>query len=182
MNPADRVKFVVETAKAVLDDRLGVADGAAAVQLQAEQLIPLLRTDRDSVTRSECESVATNLRMLAEQINDLGRRARPAGRDAIRTRPWPAPSARWPRPCAEPIEAWPVRAGRSAGSVPNDQAGRPLGLRCRAPEDGEQQQRAADAGDGGDGEAAHAVQVDLETLSSDQRARAERAEGQARRW
>ena len=70
MNPADRVKFVVETAKAVLDDRLDVDQGAAAVQLQSEQLVPLLRADRDSVTRSECESVATNLRMLAEQIND----------------------------------------------------------------------------------------------------------------
>ena len=42
MNPADRVKFVVETAKAVLDDRLDVDRGAAAVQLQAEQLVPLL--------------------------------------------------------------------------------------------------------------------------------------------
>jgi hypothetical protein len=79
VNPADRVTFVVETAKAVLDDRLEVADGATAVQLQAEQLIPLLRTDRDSVTRSECESVATNLRMLAEQVNDLGRRERAGG-------------------------------------------------------------------------------------------------------
>jgi hypothetical protein len=73
VNPADRVKFVVETAKAVLEGRLDVAEGAAAVQLQAEQLVPLLRGDRDSVTRSECESVATNLRLLAEQINDRGR-------------------------------------------------------------------------------------------------------------
>jgi hypothetical protein len=73
VNPADRVKFVVETAKAVLDDRLDIAQGAVAVQMQAEQLVPLLRGDRDSVTRSECESVATNLRMLAEQINDRGR-------------------------------------------------------------------------------------------------------------
>jgi hypothetical protein len=73
MNPGDRVKFVVETAKAVLDGRLDVAQGAVAVQMQAEQLVPLLRGDRDSVTRSECESVATNLRMLAEQINDRGR-------------------------------------------------------------------------------------------------------------
>jgi predicted naringenin-chalcone synthase len=76
VNPADRVTFVVATAKAVLDDRLDVADGATAVQMQAEQLIPLLRTDRDSVTRSECESVATTLRLLAEQVNDLGRRSR----------------------------------------------------------------------------------------------------------
>ena len=70
MNPADRVKFVVETAKAVLDERLPADEGAAAVELQAEQITPLLRGDRDSVTRSESESVATNLRLLAEQIND----------------------------------------------------------------------------------------------------------------
>ena len=73
MNPAERVKFVVETAKAVLDGRLPADEGAAAVELQAEQVTPLLRGDRDAVTRSECESVATNLRMLAEQINDRGR-------------------------------------------------------------------------------------------------------------
>ncbi len=70
MNPADRVKFVVQTAKAVLDGSLAVDQGAAAVQLQAEQLTPLLRGDRDSVTRSEAESVATTLRLLAEQVND----------------------------------------------------------------------------------------------------------------
>jgi hypothetical protein len=70
MNPAERVKFVVETAKAVLDERLSVEQGAAAVQLQAQQLTPLLRGDRDTVTRSEAESVATTLRMLAEQVND----------------------------------------------------------------------------------------------------------------
>ena len=70
MNPAERVTFVVQTAKAVLDGRLAVDQGAAAVQLQAEQLTPLLRGDRDSVTRSEAESVATTLRLLAEQVND----------------------------------------------------------------------------------------------------------------
>ena len=70
VNPAERVKFVVETAKAVLDQRLPADEGAVAVELQAEQITPLLRGDRDAVTRSECESVATNLRMLAEQIND----------------------------------------------------------------------------------------------------------------
>lgn len=72
MNPAERVRFVVETAKAVLDDRLPADEGAAAVTLQAEQITPLLRGDRDSVTRSECESVATQLRLLAEQVNDRG--------------------------------------------------------------------------------------------------------------
>ena len=70
MNPAERVTFVVETAKAVLDGSLGPVEGAAAIGLQAEQITPLLRGDRDAVTRSECESVATRLRMLAEQIND----------------------------------------------------------------------------------------------------------------
>jgi hypothetical protein len=70
VNPGERVKFVVETAKAVLEERLPVDQGAAAVQLQAQQLTPLLRGDRDSVTRSEAESVATRLRLLAEQVND----------------------------------------------------------------------------------------------------------------
>jgi hypothetical protein len=70
VNPNDRVKFVVQTAKAVLGGSLDVEQGAAAVQLQAEQLTPLLRGDRDSVTRSEAESVATTLRLLAEQVND----------------------------------------------------------------------------------------------------------------
>jgi hypothetical protein len=70
VNPGERVTFVVETAKAVLEDRLSAEQGAAAVQLQAQQLTPLLRGDRDSVTRSEAESVATKLRLLAEQVND----------------------------------------------------------------------------------------------------------------
>lgn len=70
VHPAERVRFVVETARAVLADRLPVDEGAAAVTLQAEQIAPLLRSDRDSVTRSEAESVATQLRLLAEQVND----------------------------------------------------------------------------------------------------------------
>ena len=70
MNPADRVKFVVETARAVLDGRLSPEDGAASVVLQAEQITPHLRSDRNDVTRSEAESVATRLRMLAEQVTD----------------------------------------------------------------------------------------------------------------
>ncbi len=83
VNPADRVKFVVETAKAVLDDRS--PQGAAS--LQAEQLVPLLG-DRlgDPV---ECESVATN-RMLAEQINDRGRTGLRSDPELEATRPWPA--------------------------------------------------------------------------------------------
>jgi hypothetical protein len=70
MHPAERVRFAVETAKAVLEERLAADEGAAAVVLQAEQVTPLLRGDRDSVTRSESETVATQLRLLAEQVND----------------------------------------------------------------------------------------------------------------
>lgn len=70
MNPADRVKFVVETAKAVLDERITPEEALPAVILQAAQITPLLRSDRNSVTRSEADSVATRLRMLAEQVTD----------------------------------------------------------------------------------------------------------------
>ncbi|MCU0312132.1 MAG: hypothetical protein MUE36_14450 [Acidimicrobiales bacterium] len=70
MHPAERVRFVTETARAVLGERLGAVEGATAVRLQAEQLAPLLRSDRDEVTRAEAESVATQLRLLAEQVND----------------------------------------------------------------------------------------------------------------
>lgn len=70
MHPADRVRFATETARAVLDGRLDPSDAAAALALQVEQLVPQLRNDRDSVTRSEAESVATTLRLLAEQVND----------------------------------------------------------------------------------------------------------------
>lgn len=72
MSPDERVRFVVETAKAVMDGRLDPAEGATAVTVQATQITPLLRSDRSSVTQSECESVATRLRMLAEQVNDRG--------------------------------------------------------------------------------------------------------------
>lgn len=70
MHPSERVRFVVETAKAVVDGRLPADEGAAAVTVQADQLTDLLRSDRDSVTRSEAESVATQLRLLAEQVTD----------------------------------------------------------------------------------------------------------------
>ena len=62
--------MVVETARAVLDERLSAEDAAPAVALQAEQLLPLLRSDRNDVTRSEAEDVALRLRMLAEQVTD----------------------------------------------------------------------------------------------------------------
>ncbi|HEY2430430.1 MAG TPA: hypothetical protein VGI06_15930 [Acidimicrobiales bacterium] len=70
MEPAARVAWVIETAKAVMDDRLSAAEGAAAVQAQQEQLAGLLRQDRDSVTRRESAAVATRLRLLAEQVSD----------------------------------------------------------------------------------------------------------------
>jgi len=70
VHPAQRIRFVNETARAVTGDRLDAAEGAAAVQMQAQQLAPLLRSDRNDVTRSEAESVATQLRLLAEQLND----------------------------------------------------------------------------------------------------------------
>ena len=75
MNPADRVRFVTETARAVLAGRLDPTEAAAAVELQAQQLLPLLRSDRNDVTRSEAESVANQLRLLAEQIADRADRS-----------------------------------------------------------------------------------------------------------
>lgn len=70
VHPEERVRFVTETARAVIDGRLAADEAAAAVSLQAEQLVGHLRADRDAVTRSECESVATRLRLLAEQVAD----------------------------------------------------------------------------------------------------------------
>ena len=70
MNPAERVRFVVETAKAVLDDRIEADEAATAISLQAEQITPLLRGDRLDVTSAEATDVADRLRLLAEQVND----------------------------------------------------------------------------------------------------------------
>ena len=61
---------MVQTVKAVLDGRLAPVDGAIAVSAQQEQLVGLLRHDRDSVTRSESAAVASQLRLLAEQVSD----------------------------------------------------------------------------------------------------------------
>ena len=72
MEPASRVAWVVETAKAVISGRLAAEDGAAAVQAQQAQLGRLLRQDRDSVTRRESDAVATRLVLLAEQVSDTG--------------------------------------------------------------------------------------------------------------
>ena len=70
MGPEERVKWIVETTKAVIDGRLDPAEGAAAVRAQQEQLAALLRQDQNSVTRRESEAVATRLRLLAEQVSD----------------------------------------------------------------------------------------------------------------
>lgn len=73
MHPAQRVKMVVETARAVLDDRLDAQEAAQAITMQAEQITPLLRGDRIDVTQYEASDVATRLRLLAEQVNDKAR-------------------------------------------------------------------------------------------------------------
>jgi hypothetical protein len=72
VHPETRLKFVMETARAVLDERLDPDQAATAVVLQAMQITPHLRDDRVSLTQRECDSVATRLRMLAEQVNDRG--------------------------------------------------------------------------------------------------------------
>ena len=70
MQPDERVRWAVETAKAVLQGRMDAAEGARAVRLQTAQTATLLRRDRDAVTRREAEAVATTLRLLAEQGAD----------------------------------------------------------------------------------------------------------------
>lgn len=70
MEPGARVAWVVETAKAVIERRLSAEEGAAAVRAQQAQLIGLLRQDRNSVTRRECDTVSSRLRLLAEQVSD----------------------------------------------------------------------------------------------------------------
>jgi hypothetical protein len=70
VDPGERVRWVTETATAVLAGRMSAGEGAQAVRLQADQLVALLRRDRDGVTRRESEAVATRLRLLAEQLTD----------------------------------------------------------------------------------------------------------------
>jgi len=70
VHPSERVKFAVATAKAVLEDRLDATEAAASMELQVDQVVPQLRSDRDAVTRNESEVVATTLRLLGEQVND----------------------------------------------------------------------------------------------------------------
>lgn len=71
MNPRERVRIVTETARAVLDGRLDAAAGAQALQIQEQQIAPHLRGDRIDVTQREAESVALELRLLAEQVSEV---------------------------------------------------------------------------------------------------------------
>ena len=64
--------WVIETARGVLEGRLSAADGATSLRVQQAQLVALLAHDRDSVTRRESDAVASRLRLLAEQVADLG--------------------------------------------------------------------------------------------------------------
>jgi hypothetical protein len=71
VNPAERVRIVTETARAVLDGRLAATAGVETLRLQEEQIAPHLRSDRIDVTQSEADTVALTLRRLAEQVSDL---------------------------------------------------------------------------------------------------------------
>jgi hypothetical protein len=73
VHPAERLRIVVETGRAVLDGRLDPAEAAATLELQREQIGDRLRADRLDVTQNEAREVATTLRRLGEQISDRGR-------------------------------------------------------------------------------------------------------------
>jgi len=70
-HPADRVGWMVETARAVIDGRVDVGEAARAAEVQFDQLADLLRSDRNSVPQRESDAVATRLRLYAEQVSDL---------------------------------------------------------------------------------------------------------------
>lgn len=70
MHPAERVRIVTETARAVLEDRLDAATGARTLTLQQQQIAARLRHDRIDVTQAEADAVALTLRRLAEQVTD----------------------------------------------------------------------------------------------------------------
>ena len=55
MNPAERVRIITETARAVLDGRLDAVAGATTLTLQEEQIAPHLRSDRIDVTQAEAD-------------------------------------------------------------------------------------------------------------------------------
>lgn len=82
MDPAERVRWACESARAVLDGRVAASDAARALAVQHEQLADLLRADRAGVTQREASSVATRLRLLAEQVADAGRAASPDDADS----------------------------------------------------------------------------------------------------
>jgi hypothetical protein len=82
----DRVRWIEETAAAVLDGRLPADEGARAAELQASQLEAALRSYRDAVPHREAQAVATRLRLLAEQVADRGKADSGDGhRDLART-------------------------------------------------------------------------------------------------
>jgi hypothetical protein len=70
MHPGERIRIVVETARAVLDGRLDSAVGARTLALQQQQITNRLRSDRIDVTQAEADRVALTLRRLAEQVTD----------------------------------------------------------------------------------------------------------------
>jgi hypothetical protein len=71
MHPAERVRIVTETARAVLEARLDASTGAQTLALQQAQIGSRLRSDRIDVTQAEADAVALTLRRLAEQVSDL---------------------------------------------------------------------------------------------------------------
>ncbi|MCB0986640.1 MAG: hypothetical protein H6519_06350 [Microthrixaceae bacterium] len=71
MNPAERVRIVTETARAVLEGRLDAVVGAQTLAIQETQIAPHLRGDRIDVTQAEADTVALTLRRLGEQVSDL---------------------------------------------------------------------------------------------------------------
>jgi hypothetical protein len=70
-HPAERVAWMIETAKAVIEGRVDVGDAARAAEVQFDQLAELLRSDRNSVPQRESDAVATRLRLYAEQVSDM---------------------------------------------------------------------------------------------------------------
>lgn len=69
-HPSERVGWIIETAKAVIEDRVDVHEAATSARLQVDQLAELLRSDRNSVPQRESDAVATRLRLYAEQVAD----------------------------------------------------------------------------------------------------------------
>ncbi|MBS1848280.1 MAG: hypothetical protein JST73_08365 [Actinobacteria bacterium] len=70
MNPRDRVRIVIETARAVIDGRLDTGAALATLRVQQDQISPFLRGDRIDVTQTEANEVALTLRRLAEQVSE----------------------------------------------------------------------------------------------------------------